>query len=316
MTSEEPNYLDKPIKEPNIGGSSLSLEKKGGAQPVNSLGDKPGCTSRHGVEDTTVAENRLAGEGMTVMIAGVETRFRWCPPGWFMMGSPESERGRIFTESLHEVTIPHGFWLAETPTTQQLWHAVTGENPSTFQGDYIPVHEVSWDDCQAFIGKIQQYSPVGMRFKLPSEEHWEYACRAGTRTPFSFGAICNDDYANCDPRYSYGTGIVDKIVRRLTGRTKGPTPVRSYAANPWGLYDMHGNVWEWCEDLMDLYPGDPRAGTELANQIRRLYGSNRVLRGGSWGLNARFCRSAIRISRDPAHRDFFSGFRLLLTAEE
>ena len=307
--TQSSSVSSEPQNVVSSGGSSLSLEKKDNSRPVVSSVDNSAHSGS--VTSSPTTENLLPGDVKYVSIAGVDTRFCWCPPGRFMMGSPESERGRDFTESLHEVTIPHGFWLAETPTTQQLWRAVTGENPSTFQGAHIPVHEVSWDDCQAFIGKIQQYSPVGMRFKLPSEAHWEYACRAGTNTPFSFGTVCNDKYCNCNPRSSYGAGLGRRLLWELSRgqANRELQSVRSYSSNLWGICDMHGSVFEWCEDWFGDYPLgtsiDPLCATPK-------FGSYRVVRGGSWLSWPGDCRSARREKGKPDFHGDAVGFRLEL----
>ena len=244
--------------------------------------------------------SRQAGDVFTVEIAGVKTNFRWCPPGEFMMGSPKNEEGRDEEETRHKVRISRGFWLAEVETTQELWETVTGSNPSNFKGNNLPVESVNWDDCQSFVEKIQQYAPSGMRFQLPSEAHWEYACRAGTTTPFSFGTALNGDKANCDGNYPYGTKKKGKYLKKTT-------PVGSYVANAWGLYDMHGNVWEWCSDWYGDYPrGEATDPTGSEN------GSIRVFRGGGWNDTSRCCRSAGRGRNTPESRGDVLGFRLEL----
>ena len=253
-------------------------------------------------EDLPFAEGK-EGTSRTVTINGVEAVFRWLPPGEFTMGSPENEEYRDDDETQHKVVITKGFWLAETETTQALWKAVMGEgnNPSWFEGDSLPVEQVSWHDCQAFISKLNEaVKDEGLVFRLPSESHWEYACRAGTTTPFSFGSILNGDKANCHGRYPYGTNTEGKYV----GKT---TPVGSYSANAWGLKDMHGNVWEWCED----WYGDYTAGT-VTDPTGPQSGSRRVLRGGGWGSDARSCRSANWYLFMPVRRNFNLGFRLEL----
>ena len=185
---------------------------------------------------------------MTVTINDVEYTFRWCPPGKFMMGSPADEPNRSNNESQHEVTLTRGFWMLETQVTQQMWESVMGANPSRFKGAKLPVEQVSWNDCQEFITKLNaelksggHKSPVsngeltpaaleGYKFSLPTEAQWEYACRAGTTTAYSFGNSLSAEQAN---------------FRGNVGQTKD---VGSYPANAWGLKDMHGNVWEWCQD--------------------------------------------------------------------
>ena len=248
-----------------------------------------------------------AGDPLELASKGVKAVFRYCPPGRFLMGSPDDEAGRFYNETQHEVTLTRGFWLLETPVTQRLWEAVTGENPSVFKGAAArPVEYVSWEDCDRFIEVLNSagLAAEGLRFDFPTESEWEYACRAGTTTPFSFGTALNGDMASCDGNYPYGT--MEKGV--YLGET---TPVKSYAPNAWGLYDMHGNVWEWCKDWDGSYPSgsvtDPQGPS---------CGSDRVVRGGSWYDFAENCRSAYRGNFDPSFRYYFVGFRLALRSAE
>jgi formylglycine-generating enzyme required for sulfatase activity len=204
----------------------------------------------------------------------------WCPPGEFLMGSPENE-------NQVQVQISKGFWMARTPVTQGQWQALMGNNPSYFKGSKdLPVEQVSWDDAVEFCDKLnaQESLPSGYRYALPTEAQWEYACRAGTTTPFHFGSALNGTEANCDGTWPYGTEIKGPYLERTT-------VVGSYPPNAWGLYDMHGNVSEWCEDMYDAS------------------GSSRVGRGGSWLLSASDCRAANRSWSDPGRRSNLLGFR-------
>jgi formylglycine-generating enzyme required for sulfatase activity len=140
-----------------------------------------------------------------INIKGIEQRFRWIEPGKFMMGSPESEPERYDDELLHEVVLTKGFWLAETACTQELWEAVMGSNSSRFKGKKRPVENVSWEDCATFLEKINILIP-GRNFRLPTEAEWEYACRAGTQTPFSFGDNITPEQVNYDGNYPYNNG--------------------------------------------------------------------------------------------------------------
>jgi len=219
------------------------------------------------------------GEYVDVTISGVVQRMRRIRAGKFMMGSPENEPNRDDDETLHEVTITQDFWLADTACTQELWEAVMGSNPSRFKGAKRPVEKVTWHDCKKFLGKLDG-------FRLPTEAEWEYACRAGTTTPYRFGDSITPEQAN------YGSNREEAVA------------VKSFPCNAWGLYEMHGNVWEWCSDWHGEYRGDAidPAGPEV--------GSLRVLRGGSWFYYARFARSAFRGRRDPDFRFGNTGFRL------
>ncbi|MBR0193234.1 MAG: formylglycine-generating enzyme family protein [Thermoguttaceae bacterium] len=229
---------------------------------------------------------------------GIEYVFRWCPPGKFLMSSPEDEQERYDDEKQHEVKLTKGFWILETEVTQQMWQSVMGTNPSKFKGKHRPVESVSWNDCQEFCRKLSKV--LKQPIQLPTEAQWEYACRAGTTTPFSFGDTLNGDNANCDGKYPYGTD------------TKGPSPettveVSSYSPNEWGLYDMHGNVREWCSDWYDeeYYSNSPKKDPE-----NKTASSFRVNRGGSWDCSAGFCRSANRSRLAPEEKDSDLGFRI------
>jgi uncharacterized protein (TIGR02996 family) len=225
-------------------------------------------------------------------------KFAWCPPGTFLMGSPPSEPKRNGDEQQHRVTLTKGFWLGVTPVTQAQWQAAMGSNPSHFQGDDRPVEQVSWDDCREFCKKLAERD--SRRYRLPTEAEWEYACRAGTTTPFHFGATISTDQANYDGNYTYGKG--KKGVWR-----EETTPVGSFPANAWGLYDMHGNVWEWCQDGYGPHPHSDIKDPQGQNN-----GDARVLRGGSWFNDPRWCRSACRRWYAAAIRGDLVGCRVVL----
>ena len=253
-------------------------------------------------------EGTTAGDRLELEIFGEVHAFRYCPPGTFLMGSPEDEEGRDDDETQHEVTLTRGYWLGETPVTQKQWTAVMGDNPSWFKGDDLPVELVGWNDCQEFFKKIQESAPLCYRFDFPTEAQWEYACRAGTTTPFSFGSCCSGVECNCDGTEPYGYGDTRKRFEQIyLGMT---TPVRSYSPNPWGIYDVHGNVDEWCADWYDedYYDADA-AKTDPTGPSS---GSSRVGRGGCWDIEALHCRSASRNYSVPGYRDDSSGFRACL----
>jgi uncharacterized protein (TIGR02996 family) len=207
-------------------------------------------------------------------------RFAWCPPGTFLMGSPPNEKGRSNHERQHRVTLTRGFWLGVTPVTQAQWQAVTGSNPSHFPGADRPVEQVSWGVCRRYCQELAGRD--GRRYRLPTEAEWEYACRAGTTTPFHFGVTLGTDQANYNGNLTYGKGKKGVYPQETV-------PVGSFPANAWGLYDMHGNVWEWCQDWYGLYPQDSVKDPQGSKT-----GLHRVLRGGSWNVRPGSCRSARR----------------------
>jgi formylglycine-generating enzyme required for sulfatase activity len=233
-------------------------------------------------------------------------RLRWIEPGRFLMGSPPDEPERADDEGpRHAVTLTRGFWLADTACTQLLWQAVTGSNPSRFTGDgERPVEQVSWHDVQGFLRALEALLP-GCRADLPSEAEWEYACRAGTQTPFSFGGTISPAQVNYDGNSPYA-GAAKGEYR------KQPVPVRRLPANGWGLYEMHGNVWEWCADgrrtYTDAAQTDPRGPLDDD--------SARAVRGGSWSLDAWGARSAYRAAIPPVGLLYSLGFRLCLRSIE
>ncbi|WP_309224596.1 formylglycine-generating enzyme family protein [Halomicronema sp. CCY15110] len=236
----------------------------------------------------------------------------WVPSGSFVMGSPEDEPERSSAEGpQHEVTMT-SFLIGQYPVTQAQWRFVAGlpqvglelnPEPSNFKGDDLPVERVSWEEAQEFCRRLSAYAQ--REYRLPSEAEWEYACRAGTQTPFHFGEMITPDLANYDGSYAYNDGP--------KGQNRGKTTaVGSFPANQWGLSDMHGNVYEWCQDVWhDNYEGAPTNGsawTKGGNQDRR------VTRGGSWLFSAWFCRSAYRLNDTPDDRSRVIGFRVCCSA--
>ena len=254
----------------------------------------------HGVQDNSdeVARLWLLEPNSMELASGVWMELQRIPAGTFLMGTPKAEKKRDKDETRHEVTLTQPFLIGKYPVTQAQWEAVMGSNPSDFQGDNLPVENVSWDDAQSFCVKVHE--KTGHTVCLPTDAQWEYSCRAGTSTPFHFGQELNGTQANCDGNYPYGTTQKGPYL----GKT---SPVGSYPANAWGLYDMHGNVWEWCQDWYGDYPKqsvtDPR-GPEV--------GSICVIRGRSWYYEAAYCRSASRNGLVPSYRFSCNGFRLAL----
>jgi formylglycine-generating enzyme required for sulfatase activity len=244
----------------------------------------------------------------------------WIPPGRFWMGSPEDEPERRSDEGPQHLVQLQGFFLAQTPITQAQWRKVAqwrptkGEgawnqklnpNPSYFKGDQRPVESVSWEDAMEFCRRLSQRT--GRRYSLPSEAQWEYACRAGTTTPFHFGSTISTKLANYNGNSVYGDGEKGEYRQQTMD-------VASFPANPWGLHDIHGNVWEWCADHWHgNYEGAPEDGSawideeakENKNSMNR-----RLLRGGSWHSLPALCRSAFRLNVRPDIRNYGIGFRV------
>jgi formylglycine-generating enzyme required for sulfatase activity len=241
---------------------------------------------------------------------GVELTMVKIPAGSFLMGSPKREAERAENEGpQHQVTLG-AYFMAQTPITQAQWRAVAGwqklerdlePDPAQFKGASRPVEQVSWFDALEFCCRLSQRT--GHSYGLPSEAQWEYACRAGSSTPFHFGATLSPDLANYNGNHVYGTGTKGTYRKQTT-------EVASFPGNGWGLHDLHGNVWEWCEDHWhDSYnfaPGDdqPWLIPAAADDERRL------LRGGSWDLHPAYCRSAYRDNLLPVIRLNGFGFRV------
>jgi formylglycine-generating enzyme required for sulfatase activity len=201
----------------------------------------------------------------------------WCPPGTFWMGSPEDEPWRYGDETLHQVTLTRGFWIGRYPVTQGQWERVTGGNPSWFKRSGGPVGNVLWKSALEFCQALSQRD--GREYRLPTEAEWEYACRAG-----STGAWCFGDHEEKFGDYAwYNANSYDV---NNDGETH---PVGQKKPNAWGIYDMHGNSSEWCEDWYGDYPKGP-----TTDPVGPKIGASRVSRGGSWLDNAEDCRSAKR----------------------
>jgi formylglycine-generating enzyme required for sulfatase activity len=210
----------------------------------------------------------------------------YVPAGSFMMGS---NNGPANEKPVHQVTIKEGFYMGRYEVTQAEWTKVMGANPSYFKGDRLPVEQVSWDDAQNFISKLNERAGE-FKYRLPTEAEWEYACRAGTR----------GDYA----------GDLDKIAWYADNSGKKSHPVGTRQPNAFGLYDMHGNVWEWCRDSYhNSYAGAPNDGSEWSSGGEQYF---RVLRGGSWSLDPTNLRSAVRRREFPDLSYFtLNGFRVV-----
>ena len=238
------------------------------------------------------------------LINSIGMEFVYVAPGTFTMGSPPDEYGRDDLERQHQVTLTKGFYLQTTEVTQKQWKAIMGENPSYFLncGEDCPVEQVSWHDVQEFIKRLNQREKT-RKYRLPTEAEWEYACRAGSKTAFTNGGITK---ASC----GYNP-YLDAVGWYYRNSEKGPHPVALKKPNAWGLYDMHGNVWEWCQDWANKYPFHP-----VTDPVGPPTGLARIRRGGSWSHYPLFCRSAYRSWSDPDNKTPDMGFRLVRSLEE
>jgi formylglycine-generating enzyme required for sulfatase activity len=241
---------------------------------------------RHGdIEDKELTLD--LGNGVSMKLARI-------PAGDFIMGSSDAEKGHFTNEApQHRVKITRPFFMGVTQVTQEQYTVVMANNPSGFSGKANPVESVSWDDAVAFCRKLS--AKAGKTVRLPTEAEWEYACRAGSTTRFGFG----DNDKELD-KYAWYDGNSDRTSH----------PVGQKKPNAWGLYDMHGNVWQWCSDwyqdsYRDLGAVDPTGPAE---------GKSRVLRGGCWIDGSIFCRSASRGNLDPGRRFIYFGFRVVAGA--
>ena len=228
------------------------------------------------------------------------------PPGTFMMGSPASEADRRDGKTQHKVTISQGFWMGQHEVTQAEYEQVMGTNPSHFKGGNLPVESVSWDEATEYCTRLTARErtagrlPQGHEYRLPTEAQWEYACRAGTTTATSFGNSLSSSQANFNGNYPYQNGSKGPYLEKTT-------PAGQYSANAFGLYDMHGNVWEWCADYYGDYPSGP-----VTDPTGPPSGDDRVNRGGSWYSLGQDCRSAFRGGNSPGLRSGILGFRVVL----
>ena len=226
----------------------------------------------------------------TLTVNGIKYNMVWVDGGTFRMGATSEQGSEISEEKpVHSVTLS-GYYIGKTEVTQALWKAVMGSNPSEFKGDNRPVESVSWDDCQAFIRKLNALT--GQNFRLPTEAEWEFACRGG----------------NNSRGYKYsGSNYIDNVAWHDGNFGNKTHPVATKSPNELGIYDMSGNVWEWCAD----WYGDYSSGRQT-NPKGPYDGSFRVYRGGSWINDARYCRSSYRFYSFPAYRYYNLGLRLAL----
>jgi sulfatase modifying factor 1 len=247
----------------------------------------------------------------------VGMKFVWIEPGTFVMGSPQKEKDRFDNEVQHQVKLTRGFYMGVTPVTQDQWYAVISPvytspveefdlaNPSTFvSGKNLPVETVCWDDCQIFIKHLRAKEKDKHHYRLPTEAEWEYACRAGTTTAYNFGDSISPAQANYFVEGGKGNS-------KKSGPRKSTTSVGSYPPNAWGLFDMHGNVAQWCQDRFSNYPQQSVVDPQGPDKRGAC-----VLRGGSWEDSAARCRSAFRAWDSPDNRGQGTfGLRLCFSLE-
>jgi formylglycine-generating enzyme required for sulfatase activity len=237
---------------------------------------------------------------------GVKMTFVLVPPGNFHMGSPAEEKDRSDGEIVHEVTLTEPFYLGQTEVTQAQYQALTGANPSHFRGADRPVEQVSWEQARDYAAELTKKQADKLVYRLPTEAEWEYCCRGGRPSTQPFGVGDGRALSSAEANFSGGPAG--------GGADKGPDPattcrVGSYPANALGLYDMHGNVWEWCADWYGPYPTGA-----VSNPTWPTAGSVRVIRGGSWFIPAKDCRAARRGRNEPSLRLPDLGFRLARSA--
>ena len=233
----------------------------------------------------------------------VSMKLVYIPAGEFDMGSPAEEAKRDKDEGLHHIKLTKAFYMGSFEVTQLQYRVIMKDNRSKFGGDNLPVENVNWYEACRFLKKLSDRTKL--KFRLPTEAEWEYACRAGTTGAFNVGDTLDSDFANYNAKSPYANGIVGPYLKRTID-------VGSYPPNTFGLYDMHGNVWEWCSDRYDknyykkTSPIDPSGPSE---------GGDRVIRGGAWNEKAHKCRSADRNHRREKANQPHIGFRVVLEIE-
>jgi formylglycine-generating enzyme required for sulfatase activity len=294
-----------------LAGGALAATVPGTAspQPVADLAGGGRLAAPGLLRDSSFRGGR-AGEERVV--GGI--RFCWCPPGRFVMGSPPTERGHRPDEAQADVVLTTGFWAAKHEATQGQWRRIIGPFPDRppsvafGEGDEFPVYWINFDEAEAFCSELTRRLqesgalPAGWEFRLPTEAQWEYACRSGTSTATAHGDTLGPHQAN-----------FDSDTDDRGARPRGARSVGSYPASPWGLQDMHGNVWEWCRDYYHpRLPGGTDPDLHGSKGIPNRDGTySRVRRGGAWIEPAWACRSACRLRYEPHRRSDHIGFRVV-----
>ncbi len=251
-----------------------------------------------------VAVSAMAAEKTIDLGSEVSMTVVYIPAGEFDMGSPADEPKRDKDEGQHHVKLTKAFYMGKFEVTQLQYRVIMKNNNSKFGGDNLPVENVNWYEAGRFLKKLSD--KTNLKFRLPTEAEWEYACRAGTTSPFNVGDTLDSDLANYNAKAPYADGIVGPYLKRTTD-------VGSYVPNAFGLYDMHGNVWEWCHDR---YDNDYYKKTSPVDPAGPSKGGDRVIRGGAWNEKAHKCRSADRNHRREKANQKHIGFRVVLEVEK
>jgi formylglycine-generating enzyme required for sulfatase activity len=291
-----------------IATNALRTENLDNPKPPRILGSSPDDLSAVDIQSVNVDETGTITERPSGQVSAfretldnnVGLDMVQIPAGEFVMGSPAEEAGRQNNEGPQRTVAVPSFFMGRFQVTQAQYEAVMGQNPSRFKGADRPVESVSWDDAVAFCEKLSGL--VGRTYRLPSEAEWEYACRAKTTAPFNVGPTITTDLANYDGNATYGNGPKG-IARKET------TDGGRFPPNAFGLHDMHGNVWEWCLDHWhDTYDGAPTDGSAWLSSDEN---NSSLLRGGSWGYNPTYCRSAGRFGNPRDAQNYYLGFRIV-----
>lgn len=298
-----PRKVDPPLERENFNPDNGKLLPRV-IQPFPPGEKDPLETPKDDLEDTAIEKEIVIPTGKTFEWPEMKLKMPWIPPGSFLMGSLETEKDRDTDESPRKLrTISKGFWLCSREVPQSLYSMITNDNPSKYGlNEQFPVENLSWleatDFCNKLTDRARTLNIISDRyfFSLPTEAEWEYACRAGTQTPYSFGETLNGNQAN----------FKDMQRPERTNFINSPSPIGSYLPNKWGLFDMHGNVAEWTSSWYHSYSDHPQRNSSFAK------GSNRVVRGGAWNNFSKFCRSAYRNKFEPTFRSSGVGLRISL----
>ena len=269
-------------------------------------------TGSNSAKPSVTSSNDAPRKGDAFVVPDPLIAMLWCPPGTFHMGSPEVEPSRDGDEVLRAVTLASGFWLGKYEVTQAQWQRIMGNNPSHFKGAKLPVEKISWAAAKSFCAKLTERErnagrlPAGWAYQLPTEAQWEYACRAGTNSAWSFGNTPQD----IDKRINFAdkSSNMQGAQKEYDDGFEFTAPGGSFPANPWGFHEMHGNVFEWCSDWYGK--NDP---VPARDPVGPSSGSEKVFRGGSWALPTVFSRSARRDKNQPILESAFLGLRVCLS---